>query len=114
MFDDGILKICKVENIARSGMKPVEGLELKSEHYFEFETIGLTRHYEAKRANTKISNVVKIWQDRNIVCEDVCILEDEQQYRCELVQHTFNEDGLPITRITLERLGEKYVAAENL
>ena len=38
---------------------------------------------------------------------DICILEDGLQYKCAFVQHVM-DDGLKITRITLERLKEDY------
>ena len=113
-FDDGVLKIYKTENIATEGMKPIIGLVYKDEYFFGFETIGVTRHYAAKQAGTKISDIVHVWQDRTITGKDICIMEDGLQYRCELVQHTENEDGLPITRISLERLGEDYVISKDI
>ena len=113
-FDDGTLSIYATENIAPAGAKPIIGLKLKSSHFFGYETIGLTRHYAAKQAKTLISDLVHVWQDRNIKPEDICILEDGLQYKCELVQHVLNEDGLPITRITLERLDEEYAISENI
>lgn len=113
-FDDGTLNIYNTENIAPAGEKPITGLVYKSSHFFGYETIGMTRHYTAKQAHVIISDIVHVWQDRNIKSGDICILEDGLQYKCELVQHVLNEDGLPITRITLERLGEEYVLRENI
>lgn len=113
-FDDGTLHIYTTENIAQAGEKPIVGLKLKSSHYFGYETIGLTRHYAAKQAKILISELIHVWQDRGIKPEDICILEDGLQYKCELVQHVLNEEGLPITRITLERLEEEYVVSKNV
>lgn len=113
-FDDGILKIYTAKDIAEPGMKPNVVLILKDEYYFGFDSISVTRHYAAKQTKSKISNVVHILQDRNILNEDICVLEDGLQYKCDLIQHTENEGGLPITRITLERLGEEYVISKNI
>lgn len=113
-FDDGILKIYSVENIAEPGMKPRHGLKFKSEHYFGFETIGIRRHYAAKQANEQITNLVRIWEDRKVSAEDICILEDGKQYRCAFVQHMEDEDGLKITKITLERINEDYVIRQDI
>ena len=112
-FDDGILKIYTLENIALPGKKPIKGLRLKSSHYFGFETVGINRFYTAMQANNQIADLVHIWQDRDITAKDICILEDGKQYRCSMVQHTEDEDGLRITKITLERLDEEYVIIEN-
>lgn len=107
-FDDGILKIYSVIDVSEKGMKPLWKLKLKSKEYFGFETVGITRNYAAMQAGSKIASVVKIWQDRRIETEDICILEDGLQYKCSFVQHTKDEDGLGITKITLERLNEDY------
>lgn len=106
-FDDGIIKVYAVKNIADPGEKPRDGLICKSSHYFGYETVGIQRHYTALQAKEKIAEVVHIWRDRDIHGDDVCII-DGCQYRCALVQHASDENGLQITRISLERLGEKY------
>lgn len=113
-FDDGILKIYDVKDISEPGMKPVTGLVYKSSHYFGYETVGITRYYTAMQANNKISELVHIWQDRSITTQNICVMEDGQQYKCQFVQHTKDENGLLITKITLERLNENYVIREDL
>lgn len=113
-LDDGILEIYSVENIADRGMKPVYGLRLKSRHYYGFETVGIQRYYTAMKANSRVSDLVRIWEDRGITAEDICILEDGKQYKCIFVQHMQDEDGLRITKITLERMDEEYVISEDI
>lgn len=107
LFDDGILKIYSLENIAQPGEKPKQKLKYKSSHYFGFETVGINRYYVAKQANVQVSDIIHVWLDRTIRVTDICILEDGLQYKCAQVQHV-EEDGLRITKITLERLGESY------
>ena len=107
-LDDGILRIYSVEDVSEKGMKPVWKLKFKTRAYFGFETVGITRHYAAMRAGNKIAALVRVWQDRNICADDICILEDGAQYRCSFVQHMKNDDGLDITKITLERLEKDY------
>lgn len=113
-FDDGIVRVYAVENIALAGMKPRHGLKFKSQHYFGFETVGITRYRSAMQTQNQISDLIHIWQDRDITAKDICILEDGRQYKCGLVQHLENEDGLRITKIELERMGEDYVISEDL
>ena len=88
-------------------MKPKYALKLKSKHCFGFETVGISRYYTALQENVQVSDVVHIWEDRKITSMDICILEDGLQYKCAFVQHVM-DDGLKITRITLERLKEDY------
>ena len=49
-FDDGILTICKTENAAEEGMKPVPLLVEKEKFYFGYDTLGITRYYTALQA----------------------------------------------------------------
>ena len=113
-FDDGLLKIYSIKNTAPAGDKPVYGLVYHSGHYFGYETIGITRHYTAMKANSRISELVHILQDRSINGTHICILEDGLQYKCSFVQHKRDDTtGLDVTVITLERLGEDYAISED-
>lgn len=114
MLDDGILLLYTMENVAGDGMKPRYELKRKSRHFFGYETIGVQRHYAALAARSKISNLVKIWEDRDVEPTDICILEDGKQYKVTLVQHMRDEDGLRISKLTLERLEEEYVISEDI
>ena len=39
---------------------------------------------------------------------DICELENGMQYRIAMRQPSWNEDGLKITKLSLERIDEKY------
>lgn len=111
-FDDGILTIYEVTNSAQPGAKPVPALAEKSRHYFEYETLGVTRYYTALQANQQIAAVVDIpgWND--VKTTDICVLEDGGQYTVAMVQPTFDEDGLRITKLSLERVSQTYEVPE--
>lgn len=107
-FDDGLLTIYCVINNAVKGDKPRFVLKEKSKHYFRFETISYNRFYAAKQVMQQIDGMVSIWQDRTILADDVCIIDDTgEQFKISLVQQTY-DDGLGITRLTLERIDEAY------
>lgn len=103
-FDDGILKIYRTENTAKPGDMPKEELVLQSEHYFGFDVLGYNRYYTALQANQNISLVVNIpeWHDISVL--DVAKLEDGMKYLIRLAQPMKDENGLNITKLTLERL----------
>lgn len=103
-FDDGILKIYKTENTAEPGDMPKEGLVLKSEHYFNFDVLGYNRYYTALQAQQNISAVVNIPDWHNITSLDVAETEDGTQFRIRLAQPMKDENGLNITKLTLERV----------
>lgn len=103
-FDDGILKIYETENTAESGDMPKEGLVLKSEHYFSFDVLGYNRYYTALQAQQNINAVVNIPDRHDISSLDVAELEDDGRYLIRLAQPMKDENGLNITKLTLERM----------
>lgn len=107
-FDDGILTIYKTENIGEPGMKPVTGLVKKDQYYYGFDTLGFSRYYTALQAKQQIESVVNVpgWGD--IRTKDICALENGDQFRIALSQPMIDEDGLRITKLSLERIDEKY------
>ena len=108
-FDDGILTIYSVENIAEPGDMPVTGLVEKASFYFGYETVGINRFYTALQVNRQIESVVHIpgWND--IGATDICVLENGKQYAMPQIQPTLDDDNLRITRLSLERVGQEYV-----
>lgn len=107
-FDDGILKIYKLENTALKGDKPNEKLVYKSSHYFAFEDLGITRYYTALSNNQLIESVVGIHLDRSICVLDIAKMEDGSLFRIVMIQHPTNKDGIRYTRLSLERLKDEY------
>lgn len=107
-YDDGILRICRTINVAAPGEKPVTQLKEKDKFYYGYDTLGFQRYYTAKQAQEKIECVVNIpgWND--IESTDICVLENEKQYRLSLIQPTLDKDGLKMTKLSLERISEKY------
>ena len=107
-FDDGILTVYRTENTAQPGKKPVQRLKVKGRHYFNYGELGYNRIYRAKQAGQQVEAVVNIpgWED--IQMTDVCVMENGDQFRILTRQPTLDENGLRITRLSLERIGEKY------
>lgn len=113
-FDDGILTIYSVENIAEPGMMPVAVLTEKAKYYYGFDTLGYNRFYTALQAQQQIESVVNIPGWGNILATDICALDDGSQFRIVMRQPTHDEDGLRITKLSLERMEEQYaVKTEN-
>lgn len=107
-FDEGILNIYSMGNIADKGEKPRYMLSLKSQHYYGYDTLGINRYYTALQANQQIEAVVNIpeWHDINI--NDICTLENGFQYQIRMIQPGFDDNNLKFTKLSLERLGENY------
>ena len=107
-FDDGTLTVYRTENTAQPGKKPVQRLKVKGRHYFNYGELGYNRIYRAKQAGQQVEAVVNIpgWED--IQMTDVCVMENGDQFRILTRQPTLDDNGLRITRLSLERIDEKY------
>lgn len=107
-FDDGIVIFYKVTNVAENGKKPVKGLESYARYLFGFSTLGINRYYTALQAHQQIEAVINVPGWELIPVESVALLETGLQYTVQMTQHMLDENGLKITRISLERNGENY------
>lgn len=112
-LDGGVLTICELVDTAAGGAMPALRLMPRSCHYYGERTVGYGRQYAAKGVNEQVDMLVRVWRDRNIRIGMYAIVGDEQ-YRLNNVQHLLDEDGLQITDLSLQRLGENYdIAREN-
>ncbi len=107
-FDDGILTIFSAENVSVPGGMPIVQLIPKERYYYSFDNLGINRYYTALQAQQTIEAVVNIPGWGNISATDICTLDDGTQYRIVMRQSTTDEDGLRITKLSLERINEKY------
>lgn len=108
ILDAGILRICKVDTEGENGTMQKEHLIPLRECFYGERTVGYGRHYAAKGASEQIDLLVRIWEDRGIRAGMYVVLENDDQYRVEFVQHLLDEDGLRITDLTLIRLDDLY------
>lgn len=111
-FDDGTVKIYLVKNISKPGDVPSKGLSDPKTFYFAFQNIGITRTYEAIKANQQIDLLIATYLDRDITTNDIAVLEDGKQYIIRTIQPTKDEYGIDIMKIGLERNGETYEIVE--
>ena len=116
-FDDGVVGVYELTKIKVPGKMPTDGLQEKERFYFGHETLGINRYYTALQASQQIESVLSIpgWNPIKanthiaiIADVDGNITEDCDQFRIVMVQPTTDEDGLRITRLSLERVGDKY------
>ena len=107
-FDDGIIQICSVVNGADPGDKPVRMLSPVESFHFGYDNLGITRYYTALQAHQQIEAVVNIPGWNRIAVESVAVLEDGTQYAVRMVQPQTDEDGLRITKLSLERISQSY------
>lgn len=116
-FDDGIVGVYELTQVKVPGKMPTEGLSLKERFYFGYETLGINRYYTALQANQQIEAVISVPGWNTIKANrHIAVIADADggidatcdQYRIVMVQPTTDEDGLRITRLSLERIGDNY------
>jgi hypothetical protein len=106
-FNDGVVKIYRVANIADDGDKPVEVLMLRHTMRYAERTVGIQRHYAALQANSIIKHLLRVPLRRDVSAQDVAIPNDGNQYRISLVQYP--EDIYPpVMDLTLEEMTAQY------
>lgn len=105
-YDDGILKIYRVEDISENGNKPIVKPVYKLSSYFGFEDVGIKRYFAALENKRMIESVVAIELNKNVFANDLVELEDASVFTIVMVQHPLNKDGIRFTRLSLERVDE--------
>lgn len=114
-LDSGIAKIWRCTETETPGELPTETWAEVWASYYGEQTVGIQRYYTAKAANDQIDAVIWVQRNRDIYpvrdrvqlifpSSDRVELDDGPFYRITQVQHVTDEDGLPMTALSLERL----------
>lgn len=117
ILDKGFCSIYEVTNTAAAGDMPIEGLTLKYQSWYgelDFSTVPYQAEFQE---DVEISARVRIIQNRSISNHDVAILSnvlpppsDAIQYRIVRAYHGIDdENGQPITDLSLEKVVQQYV-----
>ena len=105
MDTEGIVKICKIENISQSGRMPVEKLVEIGSAYYRKRTMGYNRLYAAMGANQSIDMLIRCFNMEAPREPEIYAVFDEEQYRVSMMQEIVDERCLDLT---LQRLEENY------
>ncbi len=107
-FNDGVVNIYSVGNIASPGNKPKEGLTLKVGFLrYEERTVGMGRFWSAMQAKARIDLILRVPQLRNVSAQDVAIPIDGEQYEIKQIQYPPDVDP-PVMDLSLERIEAAY------
>jgi len=107
-FNDGIVSIYTVGNIAPAGNKPKEGLILKvGPLHYEERTVGMGRFWSAMQAQVKIDLLLRVPQLRNVSTQDIAVPNDGKQYEIKQIQYPEGVDP-PAMDLSLERVSADY------
>ena len=106
-YNDGVVVVYSVENIAEPGSMPVDKITLKESLRYDERTVGLNRFYAAMQNNVNIKYVLRCPRIRSISTLDVAVTNDGKQYK--IVQIQYPQDVEPLSMdLTLEELTPVY------
>jgi len=108
MFDTGKLTIYALTASAEDGGMPKEVLTKKLTCFYGERTVGYTRMYQARGADSQIDKLVRIPFDIDAVPNDYVVLEDGNQYRIDATSEVIVESSKRAKELTLVRLEELY------
>jgi hypothetical protein len=108
-FNDGILDIYEVKNIAEAGKKPVKGLTKKKASALRFEerTVGMSRFWTAKQSQVQINQMLRTPRINSVSTQDVVITNGGKQYEIKQIQYIPDVEP-PCMDLSLERLVAAY------
>lgn len=116
-YDDGRVQICTLGNFAEKGKMPKQGLIPYDELCFGFDVLGVSRYYTALETKQQIEAVINVPEWRRDILPDVmmAIIADEDgsftgqpQYTIRMNQPMLDDDGLRMSKLSLERINESY------
>lgn len=107
-FNNGVLSVYKVDNIAEPGNMPKDGLKLKMCNIpYEERTVGVTRYNISKQNQDTIEQLLRIPRINGISRNDIVVPLDGQQYRIEQLQ-SINGVEPRCFDLSLEKVTVKY------
>ena len=107
-YNDGVLSVYAVENIAEDGDMPKTGLALKQGGLrYEEQIVGVTRFWAAMQSKTKIERVLRTPRIDSVSTNDISIPIDGKQYTIKQVQYPPDVEP-PSMDLSLERSEVPY------
>lgn len=112
ILDSGIVRIYRPPaDEGGVGRPDHEDLTLTYESWYGDLTVGVTRHWLARQANTRLDREIRIIAPEDfddIRMDDIAII-DGARYRILQCQHKRDEDaGEDVCDLSLTRIGDKY------
>lgn len=102
-FNDGVVVIYSVGNIALAGDMPKDGLTFKvGPLRYKERTVGMGRFWAAMHEEVRIDQVLRVQKIRSVSAQDIAIPNDGKQYKIKQVQYPEEIDP-PVMDLTLER-----------
>lgn len=111
MYDSGVITISRPDGLASDpGAMPIDNYAEYYQGYYEERTVGITRYWTAKSAQDQIDQLVRIHRVGVVKTNDLVRLSpffdtaEAGAYKVVQIQQLNDDDGLPVTDISLERV----------
>lgn len=111
LLDAGIARIYRGTNAAAPGSMPqMQYTTPYFASYYGSKTVGITRFWTAAAHDDRADLLIEVQRNSGISTADRCQLqpsfdlESAGYYKILQVQHLLDEDGLPVTDLTLQRV----------
>lgn len=106
-FNDGVVTIYEVKDIAPPGYAPDEELVPKVKVGYSERQLGIQRYYAGRQNQVQIERVIRVQRGISVDSQDVAITEDGHQYRIDMVQAVM--DVYPACLdLTLAKIDHEY------
>lgn len=109
-------KILTIYTLLPARSPAVRRLAECSRHYYAERTVYASRFYAGKQAGAKLVRMVSMPRsiyDSPIDADQYCVLDDGHVYRIDQAQREYDDDGLPVTTLSLAEPEGKYELLKN-
>ena len=106
-YPDGVVTVCRVEDVANPGFQPVKRLAPKERLLYQERSLGLSRYYAGRQNQVEIQRVIRTPYRPGVSSQDVAVTQDGRQYRIDLVQRV--QDVYPPSMdLTLAKVEQRW------
>lgn len=106
LLGDGITTLYRQKDSSAAGGMPSYTWTAYWKSFFGEKTVGVNRYYTAQAHNDQIDMLIEVQRNREISAATDRAEIDGVFYRITQVQHVIDSDGLPMTDLALERIGQ--------
>lgn len=117
LLSSGIMAIYRQRQVSQPGDMPQYEWRFVWQSYYGEKTVGINRYYTAKAHDDQTDMLIEVQRNRDISTANDRVGIDRQYlgmesvdgdnniyFRITQIQHVFDDDGLPMTDLALERV----------
>ena len=113
VFNDGLVTVYAVTDIAEPGYQPKPGLKKKLTLRYEEQRLGIQRLYSGRQNQVEIERVIRTPRAGDVNNQDVAVTEAGKQYRIDTVQSVQNVFPSSMD-ITLAKIEQRFEVSNEM